>query len=63
MNKNELLEQIAYTRGRLDFLSKLKPNCENCDQFSNGNCDRYGKVPAEYIPVGCDLWVFFDAPF
>lgn len=64
MNRNELIDRIAWAEKDLAFLKQLKTNCSTCETLRNGICTRFKAAPPpDFAAVGCEHWDFDDIPF
>jgi len=65
MNRTELKEQIRHTDSHLKYLISIKTNCNHCVKFIENArvCEKFGKVPDEFILQGCGEWEYNDIPF
>lgn len=65
MNRAEFQERVNYCKRELDFLMAVEAGCNRCAKFSSSSkkCADFGEVPADFIAIGCDNWIFDDVPF
>lgn len=64
MNRNELIDHIAFTERELAYYKQLNTGCSTCEHFANGYCRQHqGNPPPDFIASGCADWNFDDVPF
>ena len=65
MHRMDIRERIPFLKRELAFFEQLETemNCTRCVIFAEGQCKKYGAVPAEFMAVGCEEFEWDDVPF